>query len=224
MDCFVLKDKLQALVEAGDLKLQPEQKMVTTNATSCILFGQFPSIPTIVNPIPKAELQILSIDMHQCQKKWLVPVFAPNGGIIWVHPDLVEIDGQWTTTSRKKSKSKGKAKPCHMDYASDSDGSSLFNTDDEEVASAIPIVAQIPCLKKHDDAGSVPSNLGRSPTQICLLCQYSFKEEHVGLLFEFLDNRIAFWVSRQEHKLKFLAAPLPEEVGRANHSNYYLFH
>src|SRR3954462_3745610 len=40
--CWSLKDKLQALVDAGALRLKIEQKTATANMTSCIQFGQSP--------------------------------------------------------------------------------------------------------------------------------------------------------------------------------------
>src|SRR3954469_15391517 len=43
--CWSLKDKLQALVDAGALRLKTEQKTATANMTSCIQFGQSPPTP-----------------------------------------------------------------------------------------------------------------------------------------------------------------------------------
>ena len=43
--CYILKDKIQALLEAGVMTLQPEHKKVTTNMVT-IEFGQgFPKVP-----------------------------------------------------------------------------------------------------------------------------------------------------------------------------------
>src|SRR4051812_47353121 len=44
-NCWSLKDKLQALIDAGALKLKTEQKTATTNM-SCLQFGQ--SLPTLI--------------------------------------------------------------------------------------------------------------------------------------------------------------------------------
>lgn len=82
-NCYFLKDILLTLVDAGVFKLRPEQMTVTTNATSFIRFGQFLPIPSTVNPIPKVELWIININLHQCQKKRLVPVPTPDVGIMW---------------------------------------------------------------------------------------------------------------------------------------------
>lgn len=54
---------------------------------------------------------------HHCQKKGLIPVPTPDGGILWVHPHLIEGKCQWTTVSHKKSKGKGKVKPYHVVWA-----------------------------------------------------------------------------------------------------------
>ena len=53
--CFVLKDKIQALVDAGVLILKSEQKKVTTNMVT-LEFGTMPkvTIPDGSPPIPKA--------------------------------------------------------------------------------------------------------------------------------------------------------------------------
>lgn len=66
---YQLNDILQALVDAGALKLRPEQKAILAITTAFLQFGQSPSIPTLVNPIPRAELRIVNIDLHQCHKK-----------------------------------------------------------------------------------------------------------------------------------------------------------
>ena len=60
---------------------------------------------------------MVNTDPHQQQEKGLVPVPTPEGGIMWVHPDLVD-EQQWTTVTNKKSKGKGKASSCHVICAS----------------------------------------------------------------------------------------------------------
>ena len=57
-NCYIIKDVLQALIDAEVLKLHPEQKNVTANmtATSPIQFGRdLPAAPTGVVPIPKGN-------------------------------------------------------------------------------------------------------------------------------------------------------------------------
>ena len=55
--CFVLKDKIQALVDAGVLTLKSEQKKVTANMV-ILEFGKTPkvTVPDGTFPIPKARL------------------------------------------------------------------------------------------------------------------------------------------------------------------------
>src|SRR5438270_379761 len=60
--CWSLKDKLQALVDAGALRLKTEQKTATANMTSYIKFGQLPPTPTAVYPIPAVEMRVINSD------------------------------------------------------------------------------------------------------------------------------------------------------------------
>ena len=55
--CYVLKDKIQALVDAGVLTLKSEQKKVTANMVT-LNFGTFSkmTIQDGLVPIPKARL------------------------------------------------------------------------------------------------------------------------------------------------------------------------
>src|SRR5436189_3313585 len=63
-NCSSLKDKLQALVDAGALRLKAEYKTTTANMTSCLRFGQSPPTPTVVYPIPVVEVRIVNSDPH----------------------------------------------------------------------------------------------------------------------------------------------------------------
>src|SRR5205809_5248781 len=125
--CWSLKDKLQALVDAGALRLKTEQKTATANMTSCIQFGQSPPTPTAVCPIHAAEMRIINSDPHRQQEKGLVRTTLPGGRAIWIHPDLLEEVTPWTTVSRRKSR--GKTKQANIVIAStiepDSDVNSL---------------------------------------------------------------------------------------------------
>src|SRR5256886_12555988 len=69
--CWSLKDKLQALVDAGALRLKIEQKTATANMTSCIQFGQSPPTPTAAYPIPAVEMWVINSDPHRQQEKGL---------------------------------------------------------------------------------------------------------------------------------------------------------
>src|SRR3954463_13597468 len=70
--CWSLKDKLQALVDAGALRLKTEQKTATANMTSCIQFGQSPPTPTAVYPVPAIEMRVINSDPHCQHEKGLV--------------------------------------------------------------------------------------------------------------------------------------------------------
>src|SRR5204863_1111627 len=106
--CWSLKDKLQALVDAGALRLKTEQKTATANMTSCIQFGRSPSTPTAVYPIPAVEMRVINSHHHRQQEKGLVRTTIPGGGIRWIHPDLLDEVVPWTSASRKKSREKTK--------------------------------------------------------------------------------------------------------------------
>src|SRR4051812_15717193 len=106
--CWSLKDKLQALVDVGALRLKMEQKTATANMTSCLQFGQSPPTPTAVFPIPAVEMRIINSDPHRQREKGLVSTSVPGGGIMWLHPDLLEEVRQWTTVSRRKSEGKSR--------------------------------------------------------------------------------------------------------------------
>src|SRR5436853_7061650 len=62
--CWTLKDKFQALVDAGALKLKTEQMTATANMTLCLQFGQSPPTPATVFPIPAVEMRIINSDPY----------------------------------------------------------------------------------------------------------------------------------------------------------------
>ena len=59
--CFVLKDKIQALVDVGVLTLKSEQKKVTANMVT-LCFGTFPTMTVQdgLAPVPKARLNVIN--------------------------------------------------------------------------------------------------------------------------------------------------------------------
>src|SRR5438270_1217753 len=61
-NCWSLKDKLQALMDAGALRLKTKQKTATANMTSCMQFGQLLLTPTTVYHIPAVEIRIINSD------------------------------------------------------------------------------------------------------------------------------------------------------------------
>jgi len=73
--CFVLKDKIQALVDAKVLTLKSEQKKVTANMV-ILEFGTIPkvTVPDGFPPIPKARLEINNPSAKQQDAKRLVPL------------------------------------------------------------------------------------------------------------------------------------------------------
>jgi len=103
--CYVLKDKIQALVDAGALSLKSEQKKVGANVIS-LKFGEMPEVRVQngVSPIAKGEMKVRSVAAKQ-KDEGFIPVTTQSGEVMWVHPDIVH-DEQWTKVSRKgKNKS-----------------------------------------------------------------------------------------------------------------------
>src|SRR5436189_1175899 len=160
--CWSLKDKLQALVDAGALRLKTEQKTATANMTSCIQFGQSPSTPTAVYPIHAVKMRIINSDPHRQQEKGLVRTTLPGGGAMWIHPDLLDEVTPRTMVSRKKSR--GKTKQANVIIASsiepDSDVNSLTDSGEEEEVLAASVTRPLaaatrsgqPYLRNYDDA------------------------------------------------------------------------
>src|SRR3954463_15458482 len=103
-NCWSLKDKLQALVDAGALRLKAEYKTVMANMTSCLRFGQSPPTPTAVYP----KVRIVNSDPHFQQEKRLVSIHVSGGGTICLHPDLLDDVRPWTMISCRKSRGKTK--------------------------------------------------------------------------------------------------------------------
>ena len=89
---------------------------------------------------------MINTDSHHQQKKGLVAVPIPQGGIIWVHPDLVE-GQQWTTITNRKSKGKAKASPCNVVCASsreaETDVPSLTDSKEETIILAAELNAPL---------------------------------------------------------------------------------
>ncbi|ONK69947.1 uncharacterized protein A4U43_C05F28620 [Asparagus officinalis] len=106
---YILKDKINALLDAGVMTLQADQKKVSVNMVS-LQFGDFAEVQVQdgVKPIPQTETRIMNLDPHKLKEKGMVPYTISEGGVIWVHPDLL-MDGQWTSADSKKSKSKQKS-------------------------------------------------------------------------------------------------------------------
>ena len=104
--CFALKEKIQALVDAGVLTLKLEQKKVTANMVT-LEFGKTPKVivPDGTFPIPAARLEVKYHSVKTQENKGLIPLTLETEKIMWIHPDLAQ-DEQWDS---KKSKSKGKS-------------------------------------------------------------------------------------------------------------------
>ena len=78
--CFVLKDKIQALIDAGFLTLKLEQKKVTADMVT-LEFGKTPkvTVPDGSFPIPEARLEINDPSAKYQEIKGLVPLTLKTG-------------------------------------------------------------------------------------------------------------------------------------------------
>ena len=72
--CFVLKDKIQALVNVGVLTLKSEQKKVTSNMVT-LEFSTIPKVTVLDRspPIPKVQLEINNPSAKQQELKVMFP-------------------------------------------------------------------------------------------------------------------------------------------------------
>ena len=88
--CFVLKDRIQALVNTGVLTLKSEQKKVTANMMT-LEFGKIAkvTVPDGTFPIPAPQLEVKHPSAKTQDHRGLVPLTLKTGEIMWIHPDLV---------------------------------------------------------------------------------------------------------------------------------------
>ena len=105
-----------------------------------------------------------------------MPVPTPQGGIMWVHPDLVK-GQQWTTVTNKKFKGKAKTSPCNVVCASsrkaETDVSSLTDSEEETIVLTAELNALIVAetrlgqsyLKKYDELATNPPKPTSEPTK-----------------------------------------------------------
>ena len=89
--CFILKDKIQALVDAGVLTLKSEQKKVTANMVT-LNFGTFPKtmVQDGLTPVLKARVDIANPMVEKQKAKGLVSIMTRSRKIMWVHPDIIK--------------------------------------------------------------------------------------------------------------------------------------
>jgi len=71
--CYVLKNKIQALVDVGVLTLKSEQKKVTANLVT-LNFRTFPkmTVQDGLAPVPKARLDFINLMIKKQKAKSLI--------------------------------------------------------------------------------------------------------------------------------------------------------
>jgi len=93
--CYVLKDKIQALVDAGVLSLKSEQKKVTANMVT-FNFGTLLKL-TVQNGlvlILKARLDVINPMAEQQKTKGLISITTESGEIMWVKTNKPKLKGK----------------------------------------------------------------------------------------------------------------------------------
>ena len=134
-ECFVLKDKILALIDIGVLTLKSEQNKVIAN-TVTLKSGTFLKV-TIQDGValnPKVRMEVINLISEEQKAKDLVPITIKSGEIMWVQPDIVKNE-QWESI-----KLKIKGTPCNViSLAVDNDiiiMASLNNSKEEKFAFA----------------------------------------------------------------------------------------
>ena len=104
--CYVLKDKIQTLVDAGVQTLKSEQKKVTTNMVT-LNSGTFPkmTVKDGLVPIPNVRLNVINLLAGQQKAKGLIPIMTESEKIMCVHSDIVKDEQQKTNKPKLKEKS-----------------------------------------------------------------------------------------------------------------------
>ena len=126
--CFVLKYKIQSLVDVRALTLKSEQKKVTANMMT-LNFGTFPKmmVQDRLTPFLKARLDVVNLMAEKQKAKGLILMMTKSGEIMWVHPNIVE-DEQWVSS---KPKLKGKSYNV-VSLATDDDGVTITSLGDSK--------------------------------------------------------------------------------------------
>ena len=90
--CYVLKDRIQALIDAGVLTLKSEQKKVTANMVT-LKFGKTPkvTVPDGTYPVPAPRLEVKHPPAKTQDNKGLVPLTLETGAVSYTHLTLPTI-------------------------------------------------------------------------------------------------------------------------------------
>jgi len=115
---------------------------------------------------------VINLDPRHQGEKGLVPVPTSQGGIMWVHSDLIQIQ-QWTIVTNRKSKGKAKSFSCKVVCSSSREAetyvASLILTSEQSASLVAGTHFGQQYLKKYNEttAGNQlrnqPSNLQSNP-------------------------------------------------------------
>jgi len=107
--CFVLKEKIQTLVDASILTLKSEQKKVITNMMT-LNFENFSkmTVQDGLIPILKERLEVINPLAEKQEVKGLVPLTTKSREIVWMYQILS------MTSNGNKCRPKLKGKTCNV--------------------------------------------------------------------------------------------------------------
>ena len=99
--CYILKDKIQALVDASVLTLKSEKKEGYCQHGN----SQFWKLPAGgssrgTNPHPKGKMKVINPLSEDQEGKGLITLTTKSREVMWVHPDIVN-DKQWDLSQPK---------------------------------------------------------------------------------------------------------------------------
>jgi len=92
---------------------------------------------------------VINTYSHNKKEKGLVPIHAPRGEIMWVHPDIIESQ-QWTIVTNRKSRGKAKTSTCNVVSVSSKEAEEgvASLTDSEEKESGLTVDQDAPPTSK----------------------------------------------------------------------------
>ena len=113
--CFVLKDRIQDLIDVEVLTLKSEQKKVTANMV-ILEFSETPkvTVPDGTYPIPAPWLEVKHPSAKTQENKGLVPLTLETGEIMWIHPDLSKTNNETQRSPNRRAKLTISSPSCQM--------------------------------------------------------------------------------------------------------------
>lgn len=106
---YMLKSKIQPLIDAKIIQLKLEQKKVLANMATLMLgTNEFHARAT---PILAGKMVLVNYDPYNLKQEGLSPITTKKREIMWVHPNLLKGE-QWFSPNCQK-RNKGKVRICN---------------------------------------------------------------------------------------------------------------